>query len=62
MSAANDERLQLLNNCVFWDGRVDWFKVFRSNIEGHHRQIGAGYLFDPEFQTVYFEIGLQNCF
>jgi hypothetical protein len=57
ISAANDERLQVLNACVIWDGSIDRFKVFKNNVEGHYGQIGAGYLFDTEFQTAYFERG-----
>jgi hypothetical protein len=46
MSSTYDERLQMLNLHVIWDETIDLFKVFRNNIEGHHGQIGAGYLFD----------------
>jgi hypothetical protein len=52
MSAANDERRQVLNPRVIWDGRIDPFKVFIDNVEGHYGQIGAGYLFDTSFQRL----------
>ena len=45
MSAANDERRQVLPSRVIWDGSIDRFEVFRNNVEGHYGQIGAGYLF-----------------
>ena len=53
ISAANDERRQVLPSRVIWDGSIDRFEVFRSNVEGDYGQIGAGYLFDMEFQTAY---------
>jgi hypothetical protein len=46
ISAANDERCQVLPSRVIWDGSLDRFEVFRNNVEGHYGQIGAGYLFD----------------
>ena len=55
MSAANDERRQVLNPCVIWDGSIDRLEVFRNNVEGHNGQIYAGYLIDTEFQTAYSE-------
>jgi hypothetical protein len=55
MSAVNDERHQVLPSKVIWDGTIDRFEVFRINVEGHHRQIGAGYLFDSSFQKAYLE-------
>ena len=63
MSASNDERCQVLIPLVCWDGSLDWdgstdrFEVFKNNVEGHYGQIGAGYLFDMEFQTAYMERG-----
>jgi hypothetical protein len=54
MSAVINERLQVLNPRVIWDISIDRFKVFRNNVEGHYEQIGVGYLFDTEFETVYF--------
>jgi hypothetical protein len=36
-------------------------EAFRSNVEGHYGQIGAGYLFDTEFQTTFFERG-KDCY
>ena len=47
--AANDERRQVLNPRVTWDGSIDRFEVFRNNVEGHYGQSGAGYMFDPDF-------------
>jgi hypothetical protein len=61
ISAANDERRQVLPSRVIWDGSIDRFEVFRNNVEGHYGQIGAGYLFDTEFQTAYLEKGV-DCF
>jgi hypothetical protein len=55
MSAVNDERLQILPSKVIWDGNIDRFEVFRNNVEGHYRQIGAGYLFDSSFQEANIE-------
>ena len=55
MSAANDERYQVLNPRVIWDGSIDRFDVFRNNAEVHYGQIGAGYLFDSDFQEAYLE-------
>jgi hypothetical protein len=59
--AANDERYQVLNQRVTWDGTIDRFEVFRNNVEGHYGQSGAGYLSDPEFQAAYLERG-PDCF
>jgi hypothetical protein len=49
MSAFNYERRQVLPSKVIWDGTIDRFEVFRNNVEGHHGQIGAGYLFHSKF-------------
>jgi hypothetical protein len=59
--AANDERRQVLNPRVTWDGSIDRFEVFRNNVEGHYGQSGAGYLFDSDFQAAYLERG-PDCF
>jgi hypothetical protein len=59
ISAANDERRQVLSSRVIWDGSIDRFEVFRNNIEGHYGQIGAGYVFDTSFQTAYLERGVD---
>jgi hypothetical protein len=59
--AVNDERHQVLNPRVIWDGSIDRFEIFRNNVEGHYGQSGAGYLFDPEFQAAYLERG-TDCF
>ena len=61
LSVANDERRQVLNPRVIWDGSIDRFEVFRNNVEGHYGKIGAGYLFDTEFQTTYIERG-TDCY
>jgi hypothetical protein len=58
ISAANDERHQVLPSRVIWDGSIDRFEVFRNNVEGHYGQIGTGYLFDTSFQTAYLERGV----
>ena len=58
-TTANDERRQVLNPRVIWDGSIDRFEVFRNNVEGHYGQIGAGYLFDPEFQVAYLDRGTE---
>jgi hypothetical protein len=46
ISAANNERLQVLSTFVIWDGSIERFNVFRNGVEGHHGQFGAGYLFE----------------
>jgi hypothetical protein len=61
LSAANDERRQVLPSRVIWDGSIDRFELFRNIVEGHYGQIGAGYLFDTEFQIAYLEKGV-DCF
>jgi hypothetical protein len=58
---ANDERRQVLNPRVTWDGSIDRFDIFRNNVEGHYRQSGAGYLFDSDLQAAYLERG-PDCF
>jgi hypothetical protein len=40
--AANDGRRQVLNPRVIWDESFDRFEVFRSSVEWHYGQIGAG--------------------
>jgi hypothetical protein len=35
ISAANDDRRQVLPARVIWDGSIDRFEVFRNNVEGH---------------------------
>jgi hypothetical protein len=40
-----------------WNHRA--FEVFRNNVEGHHGQIGAGYLFDSSFEEAYLERGFD---
>ena len=62
ISAANDERRQVLPSRVIWDGSIDRFEVFKNNVEGHYGQIGAGYLYDTDFQTVYLEKGVDCYF
>jgi hypothetical protein len=59
ISAANDERRQVLPSRVIWDGSIDRFEVFRNSVEGHYGQIGAGYLFDTSFQNAYLEKGVD---
>jgi hypothetical protein len=49
ISAANDERRQVLPSRVICDGNIDRFEVFRNSVEGYYGQIGAGYLFDTCF-------------
>jgi hypothetical protein len=51
ISDANDKRRQVLPPRVIWDGSIDRFEHFRNSVEGHSGQIGAGYLFDTDFQT-----------
>jgi hypothetical protein len=60
VSSVNDERRQVLPSKVIWDGTINYFEVFRNNIEGHYEQIGAGYLFDSSssFQETYLEMGV----
>jgi hypothetical protein len=59
MSAVNHKRRQVLPSKVIWDGTIDRFEVFRNNLEGHYGQIGAGYLFDSNFQEAYLERGVD---
>jgi hypothetical protein len=59
ISAANDERRQVLPSRVIWDASIDRFEVFRNSVEGHYGQIGTGYLFDTGFQTAYLERGVD---
>jgi hypothetical protein len=61
MSTVNDEKRQVLNPLIIWDGSIDRFDVFRNNVEGHYGQISSGYLFDTEFQISYFERG-TDCY
>jgi hypothetical protein len=35
-AAVNDERHQLLNPRVIWNGSFDQFQVFQNNVEGHY--------------------------
>jgi hypothetical protein len=55
--AANEERRQVLNPRVTWDGSIDRFEIFRNNVEDHYEQKAAGYLFDIDFQAAYLERG-----
>jgi hypothetical protein len=41
ISAANDERRQILPSRVIWDGSIDRFDLFRNSVKGHYGQIGA---------------------
>jgi hypothetical protein len=61
MSAVNDERSQVLPSKVIWDGTIDRFEVCRNNVEGHHGQIGSGYLFYPCLQEAYLE-SIVDCY
>jgi hypothetical protein len=61
LSAANDERRQFLPSRIIWDESIDRFELFRNSVEGHYGQVGAGYLFDTDFQTAYLEKGV-DCF
>jgi hypothetical protein len=60
MSAANDERRQVLPSKVIWNGTIDRFEVFRNNVEGNYGQICAGYLFDSSFQACFQEAYLER--
>jgi hypothetical protein len=59
ISAANDERRQVLPSRVIWDGSIDRFEVFRNSVEGHYGQVCAGYFFDNSFYTAYLEKGVD---
>jgi hypothetical protein len=59
ISDINDERRQILLSKVTGDGTIDRFEVFRNNVEGHYGQIGAGYLFDSNFQEACLEMGVD---
>jgi hypothetical protein len=52
---AKDEGHQVLPLRVIWYSRLDHFEEFRNKVEGHLGQIGAGYLFDSNFQEAYLE-------
>jgi hypothetical protein len=52
---AKGERHQVLPLRVIWYSRLDHFEEFRNKVEGHFGQIGAGYLFDSNFQEAYLE-------
>jgi hypothetical protein len=39
ISAANYQRIQVLNTCVTWDGRIVGFEVFRNNVEVHYGKL-----------------------
>ena len=58
IATANDERRQVLNPRIIWDGSIDRFVILRNNFEGYYGQIGAGYLFDSDFQEAYLEKGV----
>jgi hypothetical protein len=60
-SRAKDDRRQILPSRVVWDGSLDRFEEFRNKVEGHYGQIGAGYLFDSDFQEAHFEKG-ADCY
>jgi hypothetical protein len=49
----------VLRSKVIWDGTIDRFEVFRNNVEGHYRQIGAFYSFDSSFQEANLERGVD---
>jgi hypothetical protein len=59
--AANDEKRQVLNPRIIWDGSIDRFETFRNDVVDHYGQCVAGYVFNPVFQAVYLERG-TNCF
>jgi hypothetical protein len=61
LSTANYERRQVLPSQIIWDGNIDCFEEFRNKVEGHYGQIGAGYLFDPDFQEAHLEKG-ADCY
>jgi hypothetical protein len=61
ISAASDERRQVLRSRVIWDGSIDRCELFRNSVSGHYGQISAGYLFDTDFQIGYLEKGV-DCF
>jgi hypothetical protein len=54
MSAANNERYELPNPCVIWDGSID----LRNNVEGHYGQIGLHTL--KEVRTVILSFWMKN--
>jgi hypothetical protein len=59
IATASDERHQVLNPRIIWDGSIDRFEIFRNNIEGHYGHIGAGYIFNSDFQVAYFKKGVD---
>jgi hypothetical protein len=61
LSTANDERCQVSSSRVIWDGNIDQFEELRNKVEGHYGQIGAGILFDSDFQEEYLEKG-ADCY
>ena len=47
-------RRQVLPARVTWDGNIQTFSIFKSQIVGHYCQTGAGYLFNTDFHPDYF--------
>ena len=44
-----------------WDGMNSTFRTFKAILEGHLLQVGAGYLTNPTFMTIYKDLG-TDCF
>ena len=38
---------------VGWDGQLSTFNRYKNELTGFYRQVGQGYMFDPEFQRIY---------
>ena len=55
--SSKDEKRTPLPARITWDGSFDSFELFRNQVEGHYGQVGAGYLFDEEFQKCYIKYG-----
>jgi hypothetical protein len=60
-SPLHEDRLQIFNPRVIWDGSVDCFDVFRNNVDDNSGQSGAAYLFDPDIKVAYLKRG-TDCY
>ena len=50
---------QVLPSRIFWKGEHDTFVEYQNGVIGHFLQIGAGCMFDPDFQDLYLEHGIE---
>jgi hypothetical protein len=57
MTVAHDERRQVLNPRVTWDGSIEQFEAFRNNVEGYLVSV----LFNITKITVIDLLGTRSC-